>query len=56
VLVQLTDHGRETTRQLSDDYDAGSAALFADLPPEDVQRFLGMLDTVTARLSSGSGR
>lgn len=56
VLVQLTDTGRRTTRRLSDDYDAGSAALFADLPTEDVQRFLGMLDTVTTRLSSADGR
>ena len=51
VLVRLTDTGRRTTRQLADDYDAGSAALFAGLPPKDVRRFLGMLDIVRARLS-----
>lgn len=56
VLVQLTDVGLQTTEQLASDYEGGSAALFADLPPEHVRQFLAMLDTVTARLSTTDGR
>jgi DNA-binding MarR family transcriptional regulator len=51
VLVSLADAGAAVTRELSADYEAGSAQLFAGLPAEQVRQFLTTVDTLTARLA-----
>jgi DNA-binding MarR family transcriptional regulator len=52
VLVHLTDTGRQVTSQLTADYQAGSAHLFADIPTEQLHHFLSTIETVTTRLAT----
>jgi DNA-binding MarR family transcriptional regulator len=51
VLVRLTDTGMAVTEQLAADYAAGSAQLFAGLPPPQVRQFLATLDVLMGRLA-----
>jgi hypothetical protein len=54
VHVRLTDAGLAVTDRLTADYATASAQLFAGMPPEQVQQFLTMLDTVGRRLGQES--
>ncbi|MET7752845.1 MarR family transcriptional regulator [Micromonospora sp. NPDC005367] len=54
-LVHLTDTGRQVTKQLAADYEAGSQDLFSDIPVEQMGPFLSTMQTLTARLATATG-